>query len=246
MLAIIGKAVFIDGQLFMSKSNDDCCSQSAAIQKENDSETAAAVTTPACGNYFSFPNDAETTEDGAFYSPECYEDLMLADSPETAVTGSSTEAVSIEDFSEDEILKSTDIFVEAIVESISVSADGASYIYEIKMIAVHSDNKNEAEMSIIVSENTAYPLRLNHEYLLPLKKTENTGYELVCENAPQIEFTLDRRLIFHDGWKTLDVNASPLIYPKSGENDAFYDKMRISDSSDISELLNKWKTLQEE
>ena len=144
-------------------------------------------------------------------------------------------------FVEENVLIETDVIVNAYVDR--VYSKGDTVCYEIT-----AENAETFETEDIVIESaTPYVMKQDRTYLLPLK-AENGEYRLVFENAPQIEFAENGGLIFHNGWKTLDAQEEDpitVIYPQSGIDDFFYDRMMFSYRSDITPLMDEWFRLRQ-
>ncbi|MDE6746687.1 MAG: hypothetical protein K2J72_08630, partial [Oscillospiraceae bacterium] len=133
-----------------------------------------------------------------------------------------------------------DIIVNAYVDR--AYSRGGTVCYE--LTAENADTR-ETE-NITVESATPYRLLENRSYLLPLT-VNGESYSLAFENAPQIEFTLDGGMIFHNGWVTLDdESAADVIYPQNGIDDFFYDRMKFSYSADADILVKKWHELRED
>lgn len=168
-----------------------------------------------------------------------YESLSLA--PAGAAADMPSGETSGDDFFvEANVLVHTDVIVNAYVDR--VYSRGGTVCYE--LTAENADTR-ETE-NIMVESATPYRLLENRSYLLPLK-LDGESYSLAFENAPQIEFTLDGGMIFHNGWVTLDdESAADVIYPQNGIDDFFYDRMKFSYSADADILVKKWHELRED
>jgi hypothetical protein len=98
--------------------------------------------------------------------------------------------------------------------------------------------------NITVASRSKYRMLENREYLIPVKSVDGE-FETVYDGVPQMEFTSDGGLVYYNGWRSLDSeNSSDLIYPQSGVDDYFYDRMKFSYSGDISALIEKWTIIQ--
>lgn len=179
--------------------------------------------------------DTETTSS----LPEMvyYEELSLS-SPVVAMPTPTAEPFGDDFFVEENVLAETDIIVDAVVNQVYRS-EGGTVCY---VLNAEDSDKNDIG-SITVESATPYAMKIGSEYILPLKEMGD-GYQLVFENAPQIECTLDGGVIFHNGWKSLDENSCYVSYPKGGVDDFFYDRMRFSYKDGIGVLDKKWKALQ--
>ncbi|MBD5138212.1 MAG: hypothetical protein HDT24_02740 [Ruminococcus sp.] len=168
-----------------------------------------------------------------------YESLNLA--PAVAAADMPSGETSGDDFFvEANVLVHTDIIVNAYVDR--VYSRGGTVCYE--LTAENADTR-ETE-NITIESATPYRMLENRSYLLPLT-VNGESYSLAFENAPQIEFTLDGGMIFHNGWVTLDdESAADVIYPQNGIDDFFYDRMKFSYSADADTLVKKWHELRED
>lgn len=177
---------------------------------------------------------AESTE--AIVQTVNYEELALkyAEAPQEIPSG----ATSGDDyFVEANVLIETDVIVNAYIDSVYSSGDGAM-CYNIT-----ADNIETGETeSIFLVSATPYVMLESRSYVLFLKN-DGGEYALAFENAPQIELTLDGGMIFHNGWETLDENAADVIYPQGRADDFFYDRMKFSYTADMEKLVDKWHEL---
>ncbi|MBQ7784016.1 MAG: hypothetical protein IJ368_08615, partial [Oscillospiraceae bacterium] len=71
----------------------------------------------------------------------------------------------------------------------------------VRIIQIFSDNAYDLDGKVYSA--SPYQLRNSREYLLPIETDNNGMYFVVFDNAPQIEITLDRELVFHNGWSSL-------------------------------------------
>ncbi|MCM1329588.1 MAG: hypothetical protein NC253_09130 [Ruminococcus sp.] len=138
-------------------------------------------------------------------------------------------------FVEEKVLAETDIIVDAVVVDAVYNSKGGTVTYSLS---------SEETGEIKVESASPYVLKINGEYVLPLKETEE-GYRLTFENAPQIECTLDGGLVFHNGWKCLENNSCEVVYGRNGVDDFFYDRMRFS-YVDWAALNERWKAVKNE
>ncbi|MBD5146801.1 MAG: hypothetical protein HDT21_12970 [Ruminococcus sp.] len=178
-------------------------------------------------------------DENTFGGTVLYESLNLAPAGGAADMPSG-ETSGDDFFVEANVLVHTDIIVNAYVDR--VYSRGGTVCYE--LTAENADTR-ETE-NITVESATPYRMLENRSYLLPLT-VNGDGYSLAFENAPQIEFTLDGGMIFHNGWVTLDdESAADVIYPQNGIDDFFYDRMKFSYSADADTLVKKWHELRED
>ncbi len=136
-------------------------------------------------------------------------------------------------FVEEELIAQADNLVRAEVMDVYLSDDGDSIMYDLWV----SENFGGPDGEITVASCSAYPMRRGREYLLLLKQTED-GWQTLFDGVPQPEFDSSWGLVFYSGWKHLITeDCVPLEYPKSGEEDFFYDCMLYSPSGYYRELV---------
>lgn len=170
-----------------------------------------------------------------------YNDLSFPESVNSGISCSG-EPNGGEYFSEEDILIQTEGFIDAVVSS--VYAGGDCIYYELSAVGVYGGIEDSG--TITVASRSKYAMLENREYLIPVR-TVDGELETVFDGVPQIEFTEDGGMVYYNGWKSLDSEASvSLIYPKNGVDDFFYDRMKFSYKSGVSELIEKWNSIREE
>lgn len=170
-----------------------------------------------------------------------YLSLNLADTESSIYTALSQNTDDEEYFVEDEVLAETDFFLDGQVISQEPTDDGGIK-YTVLVIHAVSEESREFSETEEVYSYSPYALRIGREYLLPISE-ENGLYTVIFDNAPQIEFTLDRQLVCHNGWKTLTENGVYLEYPQTYPDDFFYDRMNLAAESSLESLFDKWESL---
>lgn len=170
-----------------------------------------------------------------------YLSLNLADTESSIYTALSRNTDDEEYFVEEKILSETDFFLDVKVISEEPSEDG-SIKYTVQVIHAVSEDSREFFETEEVYSYSPYALRTGREYLLPICE-DNGRYTVIFDNAPQIEFTLDRQLVCHNGWKTLTENGVYLEYPQTYPDDFFYDRMNLAAESSLESLFDKWERL---
>lgn len=170
-----------------------------------------------------------------------YISLDLADTESGIYTALSRNTDDEEYFVEDNVLAETDFFLDGRVISEEPSEDGGIKYTILVIHAVSEDSREFSETEEVYSYSP-YALRTGREYLLPISE-ENGRYAVIFDNAPQIEFTLDRQLVCHNGWKTLTENGVYLEYPQTYPDDFFYDRMNLAAESSLEKLFDKWERL---
>lgn len=181
------------------------------------------------------------------YSDYCsqadnYELLNLADTPSGLYNVMAAAPEEEEFFVEAQVLSDTEYFADVEIQSSKMLADGVRE-YSVKVLHIFSETSVDIPDSFKVYSASPYLLRNNREYLLPIETDDNNMPFVVFENAPQIEITLDRELIFHNGWSSLSENSTCISYPQVYSDDYFYDRMNITAEASIENLIDTWEKL---
>lgn len=216
-------AVFIQNNEASAEASDECLDAEAECESEEINDAAKP-----------FENASSTTAVQLDYSA-----LDLAEGVDAGLRGKGSEGTF---FDEDSVLAETVCFVDGIVEN--VYAGEECIYYELRTVETYGSAGANEELLTIASDSDI-PMLLNREYLVPLKQTED-GLRTAVESVPQIELTLDRGMVFYNGWKSLnDESALDISCPKQYPDDFFYDRMKFSYSG-YTELIAKWQKLLEE
>lgn len=221
------------------------------------SETAA----PAADGYYNengmdiAMEDCEQAEDNSVYASmgwdysdyldvsddQSYLSLNLAYTESNVYTAMSRNTDEEEFFVEDTVLSETDFFLDGEIISAEPDDDGGVK-YTLRVIhAVAEWDRGFSDIEEVYSYSP-YSLRVGREYLLPISE-DNGRYEVIFDNAPQIEFTLDRQLVCHNGWKTLSENGVYIEYPQTYPDDFFYDRMNLAAECSLENLFDRWESL---
>lgn len=203
-----------------------------------DSSSAAADNAIAAEDAEQLNSDNGIAPDTAAPSePLSYSDLEFTSYSETVIKCLGA-PYGGEYFVEEEILRDTDHIVSATVAGVFESDDGESVCYELSDIEWYGED--EQAKTLVVESRSAYPMRRGRRYLIPLVRDEN-GFRTAFDGVPQMEYTADGGLVYYNGWSALDDSESTaLLYPREGEEDFFYDRMRFSYTADIPALISKW------
>ncbi len=172
-------------------------------------------------------------------SAESYEDLDLSYTDSSAYTQLSKTNEEQRYFVEDDVLTDTVYFADCKIISSYIEND--VIIYEAEVIHLISKNGEivNGVGGMSVRSVSPYSLRNGREYLLPL----DDGYNIVFEDAPQIEIANDRTVVFHNGWKSLTAKSSMISYPQVYKDDYFYDRMNITAEAGLQQLFDKWQSI---
>lgn len=168
-----------------------------------------------------------------------YNVLNLADTESAVYTALSRNNEETEYFVEADVLKSTELFIDCRIDNAEQISDELM-CYSAEIIHLISDEDITLPQNVQIFSSSPYALRLGREYLIPVK-TENGEMHIVFDNAPQIEITLDREIVCHNGWRTLAENGSFIEYPQVYEDDYFYDRMTLTAECMIDDLIDSWR-----
>lgn len=205
-----------------------------SAEEGKDSSAAPATVQTENGNADYIDTETEFYEEKIYYSDLSFAYDLRSNRPYELPYA---ETAGDEYFVEDKILIETDVIVDAVVDMVYSSGKGT-----VCYVLNAEDQDNNDIGSIVVESATPYLMKMNREYILPLK--ENDGeYSLVFENAPQIECTLDGGAVFHNGWESLNEDSAYLVYPQNGIDDFFYDRMRFSYTDAMAVIKDKWLLL---
>lgn len=236
---ICAVSVISDNDIALTKSenaapsdNENSFSYDYAADEAAEEESYFSVTATTGWEY---SDRLDTSENLTYLS------LDLADTESGIYTALSRNTDDEEYFVEDKVLSETDFFLDSKVISEEPVSDG-SIKYTVRVIHAVSEDSREFSETEEVYSNSPYALRTGREYLLPISE-ENGRYTVIFNNAPQIEFTLDRQLVCHNGWKTLTENSVYLEYPQTYPDDFFYDRMNLAAESSLENLFDKWERL---
>lgn len=236
---ICAVSVISDNDIALTKSenaapsdNEESFSYDYAADEAAEEESYSSVTASTGWEY---SDCLDTSENLTYLS------LDLADTESGIYTALSRNTDDEEYFVEDNVLSETDFFLDGKIISEEPGNDG-SIKYTVLVIHAVSDDSREFSETEEVYSRSPYALRTGREYLLPISE-ENGRYTVIFDNAPQIEFTLDRQLVCHNGWKTLTENGVYLEYPQTYPDDFFYDRMNLAAESSLENLFDKWESL---
>jgi len=174
-----------------------------------------------------------------------YKTLKLAYSNGEIYNAKASADIEEEYFVESAVLKETELFLDGSVKSYEMS-DSGEVVYEISVIHLVSDTVESLPETVSVYSDSCYMLLTGREYLLPIAIVDDK-LQIVFENAPQIEFTLDREILYHNGWTSLEseeyatVSGCTQVY----KDDYFYDRMNLTSEAALESLFNAWKAAKE-
>ncbi|MGN0665952.1 MAG: hypothetical protein ACI4KF_05445 [Huintestinicola sp.] len=175
-------------------------------------------------------------------SPPSYMKLDLAETESGIYTALSSNNEE-EYFVENRVLSETDFFLDARIISAEIQTENNTALYEAEVIHLIGDGITTAKQ-VTVRTSSPYELRVNREYLLPIK-IDNGEFVIVFDNAPQIEFTLDREVVAHNGWESLNDGSEMLSdYVQTYRDDYFYDRMNLIPEVSLEKLFDRWEYIQ--
>lgn len=169
---------------------------------------------------------------------ESYLTLNLADTDSGIYNALSNAPAENEYFVEADVLRKTDFFIDGRVLSSRQLDD--CVLYTLEVIHLISGSDMTVPETLEVRSSSPYALRNNREYLLPVSE-DNGEYTVVFDNAPQIEFTNDREIVYHNGWQSLSQSCLAIEYPKVYKDDYFYDRMNITAECSLQNLFDMWE-----
>ena len=138
------------------------------------------------------------------------------------------------------MLSETDFFIDGKV--LYSDNEGGMTAYTLEVVHLISDSEASLPEKVTVYSDSPYALRDNREYLLPISARDGM-YRVVFDNAPQIEITLDREVVYHNGWQSLATDGSAITYPQVYKDDYFYDRMNITAECSLEKLFESWEKL---
>ncbi len=145
-------------------------------------------------------------------------------------------------FHEADVLKRTECFVIAVAEYGNQDPETGDITYQLRVQKTYGSELLQDDLLIIRSKSS-YILQPGHEYILPLYK-EQDEWKISFECAPQMEFTLNGEVVFHNGWQSLDALESERIScSPSGTHDYFYDRMYITRENVPELLIAAWENV---
>ncbi len=143
-------------------------------------------------------------------------------------------------FAESRVLEKTSEFIDVRVQ---YAEEHTHYCtYTLKVIRAYLPDGEEEGTTLTLDSASPLLLAEGGEYLLPVY-TDSKGLHLVFENAPQIEYTQDGRVVFHNGWYSLGEGSAECIYPENKYDEFFFDRMRIADAGNVKTLIERWRSL---
>ena len=142
-------------------------------------------------------------------------------------------------FSEDNVLDSTDFFLDCTITDFEISTGGNTVSYTVSPIHVVSDTDITLEENMVIISETPYLLEPGREYLLPVK-TENDAFVIADRSSPQIRITPDRLVVFHNGWSELCEDGTHVEFTQALPDDFFYDRMNITAESSLEKLFDAY------
>ena len=143
-------------------------------------------------------------------------------------------------FSEADVLRQTECFVDVIVQDGAQEPDTGAVVYSMEVVGCYGAEVPENSLTIV--SDTPYLLEIGHEYVLPLRQTGDTGWELTDACAPQFERTQDGKVLFQSGWYSLMTEESvPVLCDSRGTDDYFYDRMYLTGYAELEAFLREWE-----
>lgn len=135
------------------------------------------------------------------------------------------------------VLGDTEFMTDVTV--LNVQIDVTYAVYTLKVNSTDSKSGENIGDTITIKSSSPYILQKNRRYFIPLKSSAD-GYEMVFENAPSIEITLDNKILYPNCWG-LDENAVTVKENQKRKNDYYYDRMVLSNGNILEDLIDEWK-----
>lgn len=216
---------------------DDGISSDSITETVDNNDTSSSENQAEDNDISPSEDEAENNEQSSGEQMVLYEQLSLSETSSPVYCGQFTPAGD-EYFVERKVLEQTDYFADVTVEQADISsAKEVSYVLTVNRLISKYGEENES--SITLTCTSPYILQQNREYLIPLKYQDGQ-WSMVFENAPQIEITLNREIVFQNGWESLDEGSQWVKKDKVSEDDFYYDRMRYSSEDDLQRLFNSW------
>lgn len=234
-IAVICAVSTMSGDIPVTESDNAVNEGYSENYSEESSVRYGFVSAVTASSGWDYNTELTVSSDNSYYT------LSLAETDSEAYTGITDDTWSDEYFVEENILMQTDMFLDCEIISADHSEDGG-IIYSVRTIHAVCEAEGEFPEYTRVYSDSPYSLKNGREYLLPIQ-IRNGRYIVVFDNAPQIEFTLDRQLVAHNGWESLSENGVYLNYPQTYPDDFFYDRMNLTAEYSLSKLFEKWEKL---
>lgn len=147
-------------------------------------------------------------------------------------------------FNESAILAKTELFLDVQVLNGYQNQETGEMQYILKILDVYGGTLDVSELVIV--SRSAYILEKEHEYILPVYQDQqnHSNWNLSYECAPQIEKTLDHKIILHNGWQCVmhsDLDQESVLYDSYGKDDYFYDRMYLTGDMAVEILIQEWE-----
>ncbi|MCR4647198.1 MAG: hypothetical protein K5695_17625 [Oscillospiraceae bacterium] len=149
-------------------------------------------------------------------------------------------------FTEESVLENTFAIVKAEVLRGSQEESSGVMTYTLHVLESYSRGEGPG-VTLTLSTSSPYLMEKGHVYYLPLHYDDSIpgDWELSYADAPQIECTQDGKILYHSGWATLLQRQSiPVVCEPQYDSDFFYDRMYLTDSTALEELLDVWASMQ--
>lgn len=233
--AAVLAAVFCAGRLIISDSEISSETSQADMAPEISDEYAAdEAEIPSVAAEMGWDYSTETQSADNYYT------LDLAETDSGIYNALSHSEAEQEYFVEAQVLSETDFFIDGKV--LYSDNEGDMTAYTLEVVHLISDSEASLPEKVTVYSDSPYALRDNREYLLPISASDGM-YRVVFDNAPQIEITLDREVVYHNGWQSLAADGSAITYPQVYKDDYFYDRMNITAECSLEKLFESWEKL---
>lgn len=135
------------------------------------------------------------------------------------------------------VLEDTEVFADVQVFGGEQDKETGEITYTVQVLETYGDE--DLPEVLTLSTGSPYLMEATHRYVLPLCRDAD-GWRLTDDSAPQMERTLDDKVLIHNGWYLLTENSVPVLCEQSGADDYFYDRMCLIDAETLETFLNGW------
>lgn len=142
-------------------------------------------------------------------------------------------------FSLAQVLMQTECFADVEVLDGQQDAQTGRITYTLQVLGTYGGEELPEELTL--STGSPYLMERSHRYVLPLCRDAD-GWKLADDSAPQMERTLDDKVLLHNGWYLFTgEQAVPVHCKPGGAEDCRYDRMCLADAEILNSFLDNWE-----
>lgn len=175
-------------------------------------------------------------------TPEIEYDQLKLTETDTKAYEESYEPINEHFMGEKEILEETEYFADVTVKSAALGENEAEYTLTVNEIYPDDFVEKVRPEEITLKSSSPFILQESREYFAALKRVDDE-WQLVYDNAPQIQITIDGGFIFSTEWYHLYVNvgANRFYDPNyMQQEDRSYSMLLYCKEPDIDNLFKFW------